>query len=277
MSRVHALANALTVLPALPRGGVAGAPADASTAGSDVAASVGDVVGQVWQAATTPVPPPAAAVVVAMGALALVVVLVTPVWRVARHVVTIAHEASHAIAALLTGRRLAGIRLHSDTSGLTVSSGRPRGFGMVLTAFMGYVGPGLIGLGAAALLRQGYAVGLLWLLVVLLALMLLQIRNWFGLWSVLVTGAALVGVSWWATPPVQSAVAYAVTWFLLLGAVRPVLELQSERSRGRASTSDADILARLTRLPGLFWVGVFLVVTVGAAVLGGSWIVGPAA
>jgi len=68
-----------------------------------------------------------------------------------------------------------------------------------------------------------------------------------------------------------------VTWFLLLGAVRPVLELQSERSRGRASTSDADILARLTHVPGLIWVGVFLVVTVGSAVLGGWWIVGPAA
>ncbi|NDO88398.1 M50 family metallopeptidase [Cellulosimicrobium cellulans] len=260
MARVHALLS----------------PTLAATAG-DTASSLGDVVGQVWQAATTPVAPPDPAVVLVMGVLALAVVLVTPVWRVARHVVTIAHEASHALAALLTGRRLSGIRLHSDTSGLTVSSGRPRGFGMILTAFMGYVGPGLIGLGAAALLRQGYAVGLLWLLVVLLALMLLQIRNWFGLWSVLVTGAALVGVSWWATPDVQSAVAYAVTWFLLLGAVRPVLELQGERSRGRAATSDADILARLTHVPGLVWVGVFLVVTLGAAVVGGSWIVGPAA
>ncbi|MBD5785295.1 M50 family metallopeptidase [Cellulosimicrobium terreum] len=235
-----------------------------------------DVVGQVWDAAITPVAPPAPAVVLAMGALALAVVLVTPVWHVARHVITIAHEGAHALAAVLTGRRLSGIRLHSDTSGLTVSRGRPRGFGMVLTAFMGYVGPGLIGLGAAALLRQGYAVGLLWLLVVLLGLMLLQIRNWFGLWSVLVSGAALVGVSWWGTPDVQSAVAYAVTWFLLLGAVRPVLELQVQRSRGQGASSDADILARLTHVPGVLWVGVFLVVTAGSAVLGGWWIVGPA-
>lgn len=269
MARVDALTMAVTTLTAPSDGG--------ATSGEGVASSVGDVVGQIWDAAVTAVAPPGPAVVTAMGALALAVVLVTPVWRVARHVITIAHEGAHALAAVLTGRRLSGIRLHSDTSGLTVSSGRPRGFGMVLTAFMGYVGPGLIGLGAAALLRQGYAVGLLWLLVLLLALLLLQIRNWFGLWSVLVSGAVLVGVSWWATPPVQSAVAYAVTWFLLLGSVRPVLELQAERSRGRAAASDADILARLTRVPGLLWVGVFLVVTVGAAVLGGWWIVGPAA
>ena len=269
MSRVDALTNA--ALLASTGGSTSG------STGGDVWTTVTDVVGQIWDAAVTPVAPPAPAVVTAMGVLALVVVLVTPVWRVARHVVTIAHEGAHALAAVLTGRRLSGIRLHSDTSGLTVSSGRPRGFGMVLTAFMGYVGPGLVGLGAAALLRQGYAVGLLWLLVLLLALMLLQIRNWFGLWSVLVSGAVLVGVSWWATPPVQSAVAYAVTWFLLLGAVRPVLELQTERARGRAATSDADILARLTHVPGLIWVGVFLVVTVGSTVLGGWWIVGPAA
>ena len=37
--------------------------------------------------------------------------------------VTIAHEGGHAVAALLTGRRLRGIRLHSDTSGLTLSAG----------------------------------------------------------------------------------------------------------------------------------------------------------
>lgn len=234
-----------------------------------------DIIGQIWHAATTPVAPPPLAVVMATGMAALAVVLVTPVWRIARHVITIAHEGAHATVALLTGRRLSGIRLHSDTSGLTVSRGPARGFGMVLTAFAGYVGPGLVGLGAAALLRQGYAVGLLWLFVLLLALMLVQIRNWFGLWSILVSGLALVAVSWWLDEAAQSAVAYAVTWFLLLGAVRPVLELQIQRRRGSARSSDADILARLTHVPGLVWVGVFLAVTGASAVLGGLWILGP--
>ena len=238
--------------------------------------AVGSVLGQIWTAATTPVPPPDQYVVMAAGLVALAVVLVGPVWRVARHVITIAHEGAHAVAAMLTGRRLDGIRLHSDTSGLTVSAGRPRGFGMILTAFSGYVGPGLTGLGAAWLLRQGYAVGLLWLLVVLLALLLLKIRNWFGLWSVLVSGALLVGVSWWLDAEAQSAVAYTVTWFLLLGAIRPVLELQSQRARRRTRRSDADQLAALTHTAGILWVGVFLVITVGCLVLGGGWIIGPA-
>ncbi|WP_425450790.1 M50 family metallopeptidase [Xylanimonas oleitrophica] len=243
----------------------------------DLVSSAGDVLARIWQAATTPVPAPEQSVVLATGLVAFAVVLVSPVWRVARHVVTIAHEGAHALVATLTGRRLDAIRLHSDTSGLTVSAGRPRGFGMIATAFAGYVGPGLVGLGAAWLLRHGYAVGLLWLLVVLLALLLLKIRNLFGLWSVLVAGVALVAVSWWLDEPTQSAVAYAVTWFLLLGSVRPVLELQAQRARRAARQSDADQLARLTGLPGILWVLLFLVVTLGSLVLGASWIVGPVA
>jgi hypothetical protein len=67
-------------------------------------------------------------------------------------------------------------------------------------------------------------------------------------------------------------VAWTGTWFLLLAAPRPVLELQSLRRRGQARTSDADQLARLTRVPGLVWVVVFLGVTVGCLLLGASWL-----
>ena len=65
-----------------------------------------------------------------------------------------------------------------------------------------------------------------------------------------------------------------MTWFLLLAAPRPVVELQEQRRRGRGRSSDADVLARLTRVPGLLWVGLFLVVTVGCLVLGGSMLLG---
>lgn len=230
------------------------------------------ILSEIWSRATEQLPAPDQSVVWVTAAVALAIVCFRPTWRLSRHVVTIAHEGAHAVAALVTGRRLSGIRLHSDTSGLTLSYGKPRGFGMILTALAGYVGPGLVGLGAAFMLRQGYGVGLLWLLILVLALMLLQIRNWFGLLSILVSAVVLVGVSWYASTEWQLAVAYLVTWFLLIGAPRPVLELQAQRRRGKARTSDADMLAGLTPFPGLFWVGVFLVVTVGALVLGSWWI-----
>lgn len=235
--------------------------------------AVTSLPGEIWDRATTVQPAPGQAVLLGTLAAALLCLAVPWLWHLTRHFLTIVHEAAHGFVAVLSGRRLSGIRLHSDTSGLTVSVGKPRGPGMVATAFAGYVGPAVLGLGAAWLLGRGYAVGLLWALLVVLVLVLVQIRNWYGLWSVLVSGVVLVAVSWWGSEPVQVAVAYAVTWYLLLGAPRAVLEMQSQRRRGRGrGTSDADALGRLTPLPGGFWVAAFLLVCGGALVLGGSWI-----
>lgn len=231
-----------------------------------------DTPGRIWDRVTAPTPDLSPGVLAALAGLAAVLVLVTPLWRVTRHAVTIAHEGAHGVVALAAGRRLAGIRLHSDTSGLTVSAGRPTGLGMVLTCAAGYTGPALFGLGAAALLAAGHAVALLWGLVALLALLLVQIRNWYGLWSVLVSGGLVLAATWWLPPEGQAAVAALITWFLLLAAPRAVVELQAARRHRRAPDSDADQLARLTRIPGLVWVGVFLAVDVGALLLGGSWL-----
>jgi hypothetical protein len=232
-----------------------------------------DLLGRFWARVTATVPALPHTVLLATAAVAALLILSPTLWHLARHVVTIAHEGAHGLVALAAGRRLSGIRLHSDTSGLTVSAGRPSGLGMVLTCAAGYTGPALFGLGAAALLAAGYAVGLLWALLGLLALLLVQIRNWYGLWSVLVTGGVVFAATWWLPPNGQAAFASLATWFLLLAAPRTVLELQAARRRRGARDSDADQLARLTRLPALLWVGVFLLVDVGALLLGGFWLV----
>jgi hypothetical protein len=231
-----------------------------------------DALDRFWTRVSASSPPLPGWLLAASALLAAVLVLSPVLWGRSRHAVTIAHEGAHGLAALVTGRRLSGIRLHSDTSGLTVSAGRPTGPGMVLTAAAGYTGPGLFGLGAAALLAAGYAVGLLWALLGLLALLLVQIRNWYGLWSVLVTGALVFAATWWLPAEGQAAFAHVLTWFLLLAAPKTVLELQSKRRRGAGRDSDADQLARLTRLPGLLWVGLFLLVDVGALGLGTWWL-----
>lgn len=214
---------------------------------------------------------PAVEVVAAMLVVAAAVVLYRPSWQIARHVVTIAHEGAHGFAALVSGRKLAGIRLHSDTSGVTVSAGRARGPGMILTSASGYIGPALLGLAAAWALSSGYALAVLWGVLLMLALLLVQIRNWFGLLSVLVTAALVFAVTWWAGDAGQSAFAYLVTWFLLIAAPRPVIELQIERARGRAKSSDADQLGRITFLPAGLWVGIFGCITFGA-LAGGTYL-----
>jgi hypothetical protein len=235
--------------------------------------SAADVLSEIWGEVVGTQAPLSDRDVVLTAAIAALLVAVPAAWGVSRHLVTIAHEGAHGGAALLTGRSLEGIRLHSDTSGLTLSRGRPRGPGMVATAFAGYIGPALLGLGAAYLLGHQHALAVLWLAIVLLALLLLQIRNFFGLYAVAVAGLAVFAVTWWGSGQLQSATAYVGTWFLLLAAPRPVVELQLQRRRGRARTSDADLLARLTRIPGIVWVLVFLGVTLGCLLVGGRWLV----
>ena len=234
-------------------------------------------VTDLWDRLLGAQPDPPALLVLLTALAGFLAVAVRPVWRIARNAVTIAHEGGHAVLALLTGRRLQGIRLEFDTSGLTLSAGRPTGPGMMLTLVGGYIAPSLVGVLGAWLLGGNRITLLLWLAVALLLLMLINIRNVFGALSLIVTGALVFVVSWYASPQVQAAFAYAGVWFLLFGGVRPVFELQSLRSRGRMRESDADQLARVTHVPALFWVGLFLLVnlaalTIGAFLLAGQWL-----
>lgn len=216
---------------------------------------------------TTTQTPPEWGLVVGTGIAALLIVMYRPTWRLTRNVVTIVHEGGHALMALLTGRRLNSIRLHSDTSGLTVSSGKPYGVGMVLTSMAGYPAPAILGLGYASLLGAHRITLMLWTAIVLLAALLLKVRNGFGLLSVFLLGAAIFGVSWFGTDTLQAGFAYFAAWFLLLAAARPVIELQ--RNRRHEPNSDADQLARLTRIPGIVWVLFFGLIAVAALLVGG--------
>jgi hypothetical protein len=219
-------------------------------------------------------PDPPGLLVLVTLLIALVVVAFRPLWRVARNAITIAHEGGHALVALLTGRRLRGIRLEFDTSGLTLSAGRPTGPGMMFTLLAGYIAPSLVGLAGAWILGGNRITLLLWLAVVLLLLMLINIRNVFGVVSLVITGALVFAVSWYASPQVQAAFAYTGVWFLLIGGVRPIGELQRLRSRGRMPESDADQLARMTHVPALFWVTVFYLINLSALVIGAFMLAG---
>ncbi len=228
----------------------------------------------VWDRFTGTQPAPSAWLVAATALVALGSVVSPTVWPRVRYVVTIVHEAGHVAVALLTGRQLRGIRLHSDTSGVTLSRGRPRGPGMVLTAAAGYVAPSLLGLGGAVLLASHHVTAFLWVVVALLVGLLLLIRNAFGVVSVVTTGAVFIVAGVLAPPGVQAVFAWLVAWFLLFAGIRPVLELHRARRYSRQPQSDADQLAWLTGLPPDLWVGFFLVVGL-AAVAGGTRLLTP--
>ena len=230
------------------------------------------LIHELWDRVVGAQPVPPVWVIAVSGIVALLIVLSARAWHLARNTITIAHEGGHALVSVLSGRRLDGIRLHSDTSGVTYSRGRRTGPGVVLTSAAGYLTPSLLGAGAAWLLAAHHVVAMLWLLLALLAATFLAIRNAYGVLAVLLTVGAVLAVSWFGTTTIQAGFSYTAAWFLLLGGVRAVVELQGNRGRsrrrGQVSTSDADQLGRLTGMPGGAWVAIFGLVCVAALVLG---------
>ena len=239
------------------------------------------VLERLWDRVSGSQPLPPAWVVGLTGLLALVVVLDRRSWQLTGKVITIAHEGGHALVSVLSGRRLDGIRLHSDSSGVTYSRGRRTGPGLVLTAAAGYVMPSLLGAGAAWLLAEQHLNAMLWLALVLLAATFLAVRNLFGALAVLVTAGGVFAVSYYAAPAVQAGFGYLAAWFLLFGGLRPVVEL----ARGSAGSpsrrqrwtrgSDADQLARLTGTPAGLWITLFVLVALAALVAGVVLLVPP--
>ncbi|WP_232666473.1 M50 family metallopeptidase [Pseudonocardia sp. TRM90224] len=205
------------------------------------------------------------------AALALLAVLWSVSWRWTRTVVTIAHEGGHGLVAVLAGRGLTGIRLHPDTSGVTVSTGARRGPGLVFTFLGGYPAPSLLGVGGAALVAADRSRLMLWIALGLLAATLIHVRNVYGAVAVLATGGLVAAVAGWGWPRLQDGFAAALCWFLLFGGLRAVRELQRGRSRGRHGDSDADMLAWLTRVPGGMWAAFFWLVA-AVAVIAAAWI-----
>jgi Peptidase M50B-like len=205
------------------------------------------------------------------AALALVAVVWTVLWRWTRTVVTIAHEGGHAVVAVLAGRGLTGIRLHADTSGLTVSTGARRGPGLVLTFLGGYPAPSLLGLGGALLVAADRAEVMLWIALGLLAATVIHVRNVFGVLVVLATAALVAAVAGWGGPGLQAGFAAALCWFLLFGGLRAVRELRRGHRRGRRGDSDADMLAGLTRVPAGMWTALFWLLA-GVAVITAAWV-----
>jgi hypothetical protein len=229
-----------------------------------------------WDRVTATGPVLATWLIALTAAVAFVVVASHRIWQVSRNVVTLAHEGGHAVVSVATGRRLDGIRLHSDTSGVTSSRGRTSGPGLIATTAAGYVTPSLLGLGAAWLVAARHATFLLWLVLLLLAVTFVAIRNAYGFLAVLAVAVLVFLVSRYASLRAQEVFAYLVAWFLLFGGIRPIFELQRRRrrpSRGggrpsRALASDADQLALLTGVPGGAWVFGFAVVAFAALIAG---------
>jgi Peptidase M50B-like len=183
------------------------------------------------------------------------------IWRLVRHLGVIAHEGAHAVAGWGTGHKVSGVQLNSDATGETVIPGTA-GLSAIITGFAGYLGPSLFGLGAAALLAHHQVEAVLVVAGIFLFIILLLVRNFFGVFSVLVTGGLIVLVLWSGSLELQTITAYAVSWFLLLSGVRFVFMHGS-------GADDAHSLRKITHIPRMAWATLWLVGTVTALWIGG--------
>ncbi|SEJ26179.1 M50 family metallopeptidase [Demequina mangrovi] len=223
----------------------------------------------IWADVTAVVEPTPRALWISLAVVA-VSVAVPFLWHLARHMVTLVHEAGHAVVATLLGREVRGIRLHADTSGLTTSRGDARRLPLAFKAFAGYPAPGVVGLAVAWAVAAGHGVAVLWVAVAVLVAVLMQVRNVYGVLVVVVMGAALGVAAAALDDEWRVGLASGLAWLLMVGGVRAVVELQTSRGRG-ARGSDADALARLTHVPGAVWVALFWL-TSAACLAAGAWL-----
>lgn len=211
-------------------------------------------------------------ILVLCAAAAVAISIPRGTWRWFGLVVTVVHELGHALAGLVTGRRIMTIRIEADHSGVTHSMGR--GASAMWSTFWGYPFPALVGAAWTAAVGAGYwplaAVVSALVLVVSLAVM----RGWLSWFVTTTTAAALLALAWFEVAPGR--------WFMLavgaalwIGAFRAWLNLTrahlaGQRRRRRPLASDAAILAQGTGVPAGLW----LVALLAVIVLCGLWIVG---
>lgn len=208
-----------------------------------------------------------------ISGLALLVAAVPSLWRVARQAGTIIHEMGHVVVAVLTGRTVRGIALHSDTSGVTVSRGRPTGPGMLLTTLAGYPAPGILAAGLAWLVTAGHAGAALTVYQVVLVAALLLSRNAVGIASCLAAVLAIGAVWWWNDPAAVMYLVVALSVFYAVAGVRSSVDViqahaRARRRGGRETHSDAAQAARAWRalpLPAPLWLLGFLLMSLASA------------
>lgn len=221
-----------------------------------------------WHLATEP---PWWAVALVAAGLA-VACAVPPLWRVVRNAMTVVHEMGHATVAWLCGRRVSGISVHTDTSGLTITSGKPRGLGVLLTYLAGYTAPPLVGLGLIWAALSGWSGAAMTALVLLLLAAFWLLRNVFGLVTVSAALALSGWVFWQGEPETVTTYVVAVGIFLLLAACRGAFDLWAIHDRGEGASSDASMAARHSLLPARFWVWLFGVFSALCALQAGGLI-----
>ena len=205
------------------------------------------------------------AVAILAAAAALSIPRVT--WQYFGLFATLVHELGHAVAAILTGRAVHGIRIRRNHSGDALSSGRGV-FGTVVSGVFGYPAPAIVGAAQLWSVFTGYTAIALFAGGIVLILTLVVIRNVFGAVVVFVSVAISALLWFFTTPTVQGYALLVIGIALLVGAVRALGTVIGVhlRHRDQLSSSDAYLLYRRTGIPSPIWLLLFTALIGGCCV-----------
>jgi len=219
-------------------------------------------------ATQAPLPRPEIALI---GAITAAVVIAQVTWSLVQHFEVMAYEGMHGVVGSLAGRTVEWIKLDENAGGGTrlVPTAGP---GFLVAGFAGYLGPSAFGLFAARMIEFGHIIAVLWVTVLFLALLLIKLKPSFGRFTVPLAGILIALVLTHTSQIVEIRAAYAITWFLLLSAVRIVWYRATV-----TGAEDANILKGRTSVPKVAWFALWLCGTLTALVIGAHWMLFPLA
>jgi hypothetical protein len=199
----------------------------------------------------------------------LAFVAAVPLWKITTHAITIAHEGGHAMFGSLAGLFVKKIRVDRGGAGGTGFRQEKLSFFQTLAAGLaGYLGPSIFGLAGAWMLVHGISPrSILLMTLVLMAMLLVMVRNIFGFIAVPLTIALVWTVAMRAAENVQLVFTYVWIWFLLMGGTRQIPELYGNWKTG--GEPDTQHLAKATGLSDAFFVAFFWLGSMVALVYGG--------
>lgn len=173
------------------------------------------------------------------------------IWRSSiTHVVTLFHEAGHAIIGLLVGRGVHHIKIQRDTSGETMDGGRRAWlpFGHILALLAGYPFPILMGAFLLGALNTPFLPTALWVMTAIGIFTLLFIRNFFGLLITVlwITIMALIAT---INPHSNNIFIPLLAILLIVGGCRDLFGLIKMYFQGESGDTDLGILQAATLIP----------------------------
>ena len=182
--------------------------------------------------------------------IAVVVALVaTPAWTQVRQIVTVVHELGHAVVGVLCGRRFTGFVINRDMSGHTVTIGKPRGLGIILTTLAGYPMPAIVGAAMTVAALSGRATLVLLVGIILLLLALFHAKTWYTLLALAVLLAGGAALWWFEIGVFSELIVLGIGMILLIGAWKQFAAVVFRGGR----SDDPSALVSLTFLPKPLW------------------------